>query len=259
MSAGGLSYSGITNYGKVILPSAESWGTNNNILRDPPKSIMTRKIDKVGETSSITEMVDDSSDRACEAIQVYARGVNPSVSVSYSNYGNNGGQGQSGHIAGLNSGGGLQAKLPFTIMNDGAFRPPIRRQEDLLPLSRQHRISTTAFTKPGFADFSRKLRTCGTAENTKEVFTEKLVTSVRPTAVYKIDKPMERPYEVKNAVQNVIKNTVNSGMRSMDITQQTVIEPTKEVKDIPLHSNATTNISDRTRFVNDTNNMATDR
>ena len=28
-----ISYSGLTNYGKVTLPSAESWGTNMNILR----------------------------------------------------------------------------------------------------------------------------------------------------------------------------------------------------------------------------------
>lgn len=259
MSAGGLSYSGISNYGKAILPSAESWGTNMNILRDPPKSIMTRKIDKVGENSSITTMIDESADRACEAIQVYARGVNPSVSVSYSNYGNNGGQGQAGSLAGLTVGGGIQAKLPYRIMKDGAFRPPIRRQEDLLPLSRQHRISTAAFTKPGFADFSRKLRTCGTAENTKEVFTNKLVTSVRPTATYKIQKPLERPSETKYAVKNTIKNEVNSGMRTMDLTQQHVLEPTKEIQDSPMHVIAKTNMSDKTRYVGDNNNMDTTR
>ena len=45
MSAGGLSYSGIINYGKATLPSVDSWGTNMNILKDPPKSITTRKID----------------------------------------------------------------------------------------------------------------------------------------------------------------------------------------------------------------------
>ena len=53
MSAGGISYSGITNYGKCTLPSVESWNTNMNILRDPPKSVTTRRIDKVGETNSL--------------------------------------------------------------------------------------------------------------------------------------------------------------------------------------------------------------
>ena len=56
-----ISYSGLTNYGKATLPSAESWGTNMNILRDPPKSITTRRIDKVGQTSEITTMIDDST------------------------------------------------------------------------------------------------------------------------------------------------------------------------------------------------------
>ena len=46
-----FSYSGIVSYGKSTLPSVDSWGQNNNILRDPPKSIHTRRIDKVGQTS----------------------------------------------------------------------------------------------------------------------------------------------------------------------------------------------------------------
>ena len=58
-----ISYSAITNHGKVTLPSVETWGTNMNILRDPPKSIHTRRIDKVGQTSNITAMIDDSGNR----------------------------------------------------------------------------------------------------------------------------------------------------------------------------------------------------
>ena len=42
MSAGGLSYSALINNGKITLPSVTTWGTNMNILRDPPKSITTR-------------------------------------------------------------------------------------------------------------------------------------------------------------------------------------------------------------------------
>ena len=150
MAAGGLSYSGLTNYGKTTLPSVDSWGSNMNILRDPPKAIVTRRIDKVGDNSSITEMIDASGNRACAAIQMLARGVNPSVSVSYSNYGNGN---RGGNLAGLTptmSTIGAQAKLPYTIMKDGAFRPPVRTAQELMPLSRQPRAWTTAFTKPGF-------------------------------------------------------------------------------------------------------------
>jgi len=248
MSAGGLSYSGLVNHGKVTLPSVESWGTNMNILRDPPKSIMTRRINKVGETSSITEMIDASGDRACEAIRVYARGVNPSVSVSYSNVGNNGGQ----RSGGIESGGGRSSKLPYTIMRDGAFRPPVLLQEDLLPLSRMPRNWTSAYSQPGFTDFSRKMRTCGTAATTKEVKTDILHSCIRPTAVYNIEKPLTEPFEVKYVIQPSLKTSVNSGMRAMDVTQRVVKKPTKEVEYNPLHAHAQANFTDIRHVDNNT-------
>jgi hypothetical protein len=253
MSAGGLSYSGLTNYGRVTLPSVETWGTNMNILRDPPKSVMTRRINKVGETSSITQMIDDSSNRACEAIQVYARGLNPCVSVSYNNYGNNGGGGQAGNLTGLGApiaGAGRQAKLPYTIMKDGAFRPPVRTQEDLLPLSRLPRVWTSAFSKPGFADFSRKARACATAVETNEVKTKTLKACVRPTATYIVQTPLPEPFEVKYVIQPTLKTSATSGMRSMDVTQREVKKPTKEVYDTPLHARAQTKQVDPSRHVN---------
>ena len=245
MSAGGLSYSGITNYGKATLPSVESWGTNMNILRDPPKSITTRRIDKVGETSDITSMIDDSGDRFCEAIQVYARGVNPMVSVSYSNMGNNGGQ----RSGGLKVGGQTQARLPYTVNNDGAFRPPVRRQEDLLPLSRMPRVWTTAFSQPGFSDFSKKIKSCGTAETTKEVKNSLMNVCARPTAVYQIETPLVEPFEVKYVIQPTIKTSGHSGIRTMDHTSQFVQEPTKEVNYNNMHAFVSSNLTDN-KYVN---------
>jgi hypothetical protein len=156
-----FSYSGITNYGKVGLPSVESWGTNMNILKDPPKSVHTRKIDKVGQTSAMLTAVDESGDRFCEAINYYPRGQNPMVSVSY-------GQGQQ------SSG---EAFLPYRIARDGAFRPPIWRQEDLLPLSRLPRIWTEVSTQPYKPIFTKRIRNCGTVENTREVKNDTLQVS----------------------------------------------------------------------------------
>ena len=251
MSAGGLSYSGLTNYGKVTLPSVETWGTNMNILRDPSRSITTRRINKVGETSSITQMVDDSGNRACEAIRVYARGVNPSVSVSYDNYGSNSG-GQAGSLPGLGNpitGCGRQAKLPYTIMKDGAFRPPVLTQEDTMPLSRLPRVWTTAFSQPGFTDFSRKARVCGTALETKEVKNKCLKACVRPTATYIVETPIPEPFEVKYIIQPTLKTTANSGIRSMDVTSREVKEPTKEIYIEPLHADAHTKKIDPSRYV----------
>jgi hypothetical protein len=239
MAAGGLSYSGLVNHGKVNLPSVESWGTNMNILKDPPKSITTRRKIKVGETSSITQMIEESDGRSSEAIQVYARGVNPFVSVSYDNVGNNGGR----TYGGIVEGGGRSAKLPHRIMQDGAFRPPVLLQQDLLPLSRLPRTITNAFSNAGFTDFSRKLRTCGTDENTKEVKKNTLKTSVRPTAVYRIEKQAEKPFEVKYVIQPSIKNAVSSGVRPMDITQRHWGTPTKEINNDLLHPTAHSAVS----------------
>ena len=252
-----LSYSGLVNHGKLTLPSVDTWGTNMNILRDPPSSITTRRVNKVGDTSSITSMIDDSGNRACEAIQVYARGVNPFVSVDYGNYGNNGGQLSGGITAGVYP--GRSAKLPYPIMRDGAFRPPLMLQGDLLALSRLPRVWTSSFTQPGFADFSRKMRTCGTAENTKEVKTSTLKSFIRPTAVYKIETPISEPFEVKYVIKPTIKITATSGIRTIDNQQQHVGLPTKEIDKNPLHVITQSTKSSNVVSYVDNNNFNPDR
>jgi hypothetical protein len=258
MSAGGLSYSGLTNYGVATLPSVDSWGTNMNILRDPPKSIMTRRKDRVGETSAITETIDESGDRTAEVIQVYSRGVNPSVSVSYSNYGNNGGGGQSGSLTGLSQNftrlsgatANTQSFLPYRIMAyDGNFRPPINRlkPQDLMPLSRQPRAWTSQFTSPGFADFSKKLRNPTEACNTREVITDKLNTSVRATEYKRIETPIEQPNETKYSVQDVMnisatsQNFVNNNTFNTDNYIQ---DANSHLVNSNLSGNKQTNIED---------------
>jgi hypothetical protein len=253
MSAGGISYSAIVNSGKITLPSVEAGLGSMNMLRDPPKSIHTSRNDRVGQTSSITEMIDESQNRACEAIKVYARGVNPSVSVSYNNHGNNGGQRSSG----ITVGGQTAAKLPYTIIRDGAFRPPVRRQENLLPLSRLPRAWTTAFSQPGFADFSKKMRVCGTPAETKEV-QNRLTACVRPTAVYKIERPLTEPFEVKNVIQRKTNVSASSGVRTMDRTEQYVGNPTKEVVSQPFHAYAQANYTDSKNYV-DNNSFDSER
>ena len=149
-----FSYSAINSNRKVTLPSVESWSSNMNIIKDPPKGIFTRRKQKVGETSSLTTLTDESGDRVCEAISLYARGVNPSVSVAYSNNGT-----QKGPCV-SNIGGQTMASLPYKVVKDGAFRPPILTQEQLLPLSRQRRINTSFYTNASKIDFSKTKQNC---------------------------------------------------------------------------------------------------
>jgi len=258
MSAGGLSYSGLVNYGASTLLSVESWGTNMNILRDPSKSIHTRRKDKVGDTSSITEMIDESGDRAAEAILVYPRGVNPMVGVSYSNYGNNGGSGQAGSLTGLSQSfttlttGNTQSFLPYRTAVGGAFRPPVRSQTELMPLSRQPRIWTSQMTTPGFADYSKKLRDCGTAENTREVQEDTIKTFIRPTFTQNIAKPIDEPMEAKYSIQKAMNIEGNSGIRTLDISEQYVGTPNEGiVQQSPLQvNNVIANVGDNRNFVN---------
>ena len=92
MSAGGITYDMILPRRVATLPSVESWGTNMNILKDPPKGLYTRRIDKVGDTQEITIDIDGAGDRICEMINVYGRGINQMVGVNYGNNGTNGGR-----------------------------------------------------------------------------------------------------------------------------------------------------------------------
>lgn len=148
MSAGGISYDCLTTSRKVTLPSVESWGTNMNIVKDPNKGIFTRRKDKVGDTQEILLAQDESGDRIAECINVYARGVNPMVSVSYDNYGNNGGGGSRSYF------GKQQVSLPY---KPEVFIPPIQRQEDLVPLSRLPRNWFYAFTNPELPNVIQKM------------------------------------------------------------------------------------------------------
>ena len=144
----------------VTLPSVEGV----NILRDPPRSVTTRRITKVGQDDTLLNLQDGSGDRVAEAIKVYARGQNPMVEVAYSNNTNVSGQGS---IAGATR--RAQASLPYKVMDGGAFRAPIVAPTSLLPLSRLPRTHTYAASNPQFVDFTKRL-TCGTnAKNTRDV------------------------------------------------------------------------------------------
>lgn len=136
-----LSYnSTLRTSAKVTLPSVEMWSESMNVLSDPPKGIHTRRIDKVGQTQSVLLAQDESGDRIQEGISVYARGVNPMVAVSFDNYSNNGGRGSPFQNT-------KAVSLPYKVQT---VRPPVQRQEDLLPLSRLPRTWFYAYSNPEF-------------------------------------------------------------------------------------------------------------
>ena len=199
----------------ATLPSVEGWN-NLNILRDPPKSIFTKRIDKVGQNNDIINLIDSSGDRAVEGISVYSRGVNPMVSVSYDNNSNNAGAFNNG----LSKNGGTQAFLPYRIMDQGAFRPPIRTSRDLLPLSRQPRAWFQALSNPGFIDYSKQKYTPTQFRMIRDLLkTEQLI---KPNKSQNVDKPIENNYNMKEHINDMhINISADSGKRSMDMSNYT--------------------------------------
>ena len=229
MSAGGISYDMVYPRRTATLPSVESWGTNMNILKDPPKSIHTKKKDKVGDTQEYTLMLAASGDRITENIQVYPRGVNPMVSVSYGNQGMNGGQNrQSGGTPGTRSRNSFNrnnnntgTKMPYNIQ---VFRPPVWTQFDLLPLSRLPRRWTYAFANPSMPTYVNQSK-CHNKDWKRAVKNEMIRSSARPTAIYKLEKPLQS-FKIDNAITDKrIKIPGSSGLRFLDRSEQKVKIP----------------------------------
>ena len=149
-----ISYKGLNTNRQATLPSVEGWGTNLNILKDPPKGVYTYRRDKVFDNNDIIEQItsDETSNRyMCDTITPYLKGKDPFQAVSYQN-----------------AGPGQQASYAYKIIPDGAFRPPLLTLEDLTPLSRLPRVTTNAECNKGFVDFSKSLQ-C--RDNEKEVKT----------------------------------------------------------------------------------------
>lgn len=224
----------------ITLGSVEGWGSDLNILRDPPKSITTRRIDKVGETSDITRTIDSSTDRANEAISLYARGVNPMVSVSYGNYGGNGGQ--MGDIT--SNRWRSQPRYPYPVMEGGAFRPPVRGPRDLLPLSRLPRgaIANVA-SGIDMPDYSKTSQYVGDLRAIKDVLN---AYDIIPNKKGNISKNLVENFKMDNAINNKHINVdVSSGIRSMDISSYTRdnVDIYKGVNDDALSAFASSNLA----------------
>ena len=82
--------------------------------------------------------------------------------------------------------------------------------------------------------------------------------NIRPTAVYKIETPIQETYDIKNNIQDIINTSANSGIRTLDITQQNVQVPTHQIYDTPLHADVLTNKARPGTQIID-NNMNTNR
>lgn len=127
----------LVGYNSSTFQDVDEWSVNGNptILKAPNQSIIIPYRKKVGDDSEITQTIEDSGDRLREALLPFARGNNPMVSVQMNN---------SGNVFNNTT----EVHMPYKLSDN--FRPPIQRQQDLLPLSRLPRANTEAFTKIKF-------------------------------------------------------------------------------------------------------------
>lgn len=215
-----ISYSGLTSYGKSTLPSVEVWNGNFNIIKDPPSSIHTRRIIKVGENNDLLNWNDDSGSRINEMINVYARGNNPMVTVQYSNHGNTG-SGVMGSAGGtttpnmnnlFTSGGG--GKLPYRIMDGGSFRPPILRQEDLLPLSRLPRSCTNMTSKRCKVDQTKRIKP-DVVEYFKQIHSNPLKASAQSKKSFKKEMSVHQPSNISLMTSDKINVKADTNLKKL--------------------------------------------
>lgn len=184
----------------------------DTIKRDPPKMFMTTRREKVGDSQAFAQSVVSNANRLDEYINVYAKGINHFVDVSYDNSSNNGGGQYSG-----------SASLPYKIMRGGAFRPPILRQEDKLPLSRLPRKTTSMTVNKGDVNHVLKLLDRDDSNSIKKTLT---VTSVVSSKTYDLRK-MQRPENTSSMLKDAIhtEKYTTPLMNKETISNKTVVLP----------------------------------
>ena len=130
------------------------------------------------------------------------------VSVSYDNNSNN--AGISGNPTSTSA--QPQARLPYPAFDNGAFRPPILTQRDLLPLSRLPRTWFSTLSTPGFVDFSKTQQQANSYRALKEANN---VYNVKPNKTASIEKPLIENFKMLNSINDRhINVNATSGIKS---------------------------------------------
>ena len=234
-----ISFSSLRSHPKVTLPSVDNgWLINSSIVKDPPKSITTRRIDKVGQTQMVEEMIEDNGSRICGTIMKFPRGVNPAAEYTEPIENNVKLPGANSTIRdnsnnllqlrtdpgyffrsqyGRGSGGYLARRI---MMYGGAFRPPIMTQQQLMPLSRQPRVRTSCVTHPEKINYRA---TCGETnlDYSKNIKEYVLQPDCQPTIKKVIERSGQQSEGIEKFIQDkILLENVNAGVRTRDLKLQ---------------------------------------
>jgi len=199
--------------GGISMPSWEQ----PFIYKDPPKSIMTRKKERVSEADTLWAFRPDgpASDptRINEAVAYMSKGVNPAVGVSYQ---------------GFNSGGSKTNHLPSrqsgSLYKVEVVRPPLYPAESILPISRPRIHQTKAVeTNPG-SNLTSHSSIADDVDRTEINFAVQQAPSAGPktiqaTSYYKLESPSvmsarwavnERPHYSTNTNPGIVTDKLVS-------------------------------------------------
>jgi hypothetical protein len=177
----------------------------------------------------IDQEIQESGNRVAESIRVYPRGQNVMVGVSFNNSNSVGNRG--------NNIGGQQAKLPYRVMKDGVFRPPILRPVNLLPLSRLPRNNVTVEPIAYTTDFKRKLVCPGTSKDYRSVKDNLVQVEKYTNKIQNIRKPVE-----VSVGQNILHDrryVSADAQKTQNISRPVQVAVGQHIQD-RLHANAET-------------------
>ena len=134
--------------------------------------------------------------------------------------------------------GGQQAKLPYRVARDGAFRPPILRPVNLYPLSRLPRNNTRVDPVAYTADFTKKILCQGSAKDYRSVKNDLMQVQTEAPKGQPIRKPTEVPVQ-----QNIVDAKIHydtQAMKTQRIERPVEVGVGQYILDDTLHADATT-------------------
>jgi hypothetical protein len=226
--------------GGVGLPSRAEM----HIFRSPPSSYMTRKHETVSEADVMwmTRTGDSSSDptRLSENISYFAKGVNPSVAVSYQN---RGGGSSTTHLNNNQQAG--------SVYKIDVVRPPLFPIETRLPLSRPRTHQNISVeSNPGLSSSHATMSGVNTmdkvlVQNAINIIKSSGPNTIQATAYYKIDVPtvMSAKYAI-NENRPANYQTMTNPNKNIDIKDFVCRETTPYGVIIrPTHYTMTSNVS----------------
>jgi hypothetical protein len=196
------------------------------------------------DMSDVTYMIRTDDSRINEGVSYLARGTNPMIDVSYNNMGGG---------SRTNTMANIQASNPYKVMAQGAFRPPLFTQEDLLPLSRQRRPQTAAITNPGVRSGFNIHNLQSQVDNgeIKAAIDKTRINyiAVRPTAVYRMEIPQE--VFAGHRLREPLKVSASAGfigVQNYDIARTAPQNSPMEASRDRLDVSATPNVSNQNTY-----------